>query len=225
MSKIFFIVITLFFFPHFGIYSEGGLEIDPAKLAKAEMETWRDYYQNNAEAIPEDITRMISLQYHVTHNQAWTIIISTLTKALLDFRHLPSDCSADECKEKILPLLVSAYTALKKATNATWDPTKIAEVDLEWWLYRRHADTSNPEIVGKKMSELFRLVYGANDDKHFSRAAYLRAVGARYRDICRHTWQEVLITDWERIQTILEECYKELVLGIKANQKGLSQTN
>lgn len=194
------------------------LNFNPNQLAEAEVLTWKAYYQKDKEAIIVDITRMIRLQYDIPYKDLWLNIAPHLLYAVINFKNMPLDSSNEQYNTRVLPSLTSAYSALKKAVNANWDPQLAAQNDLEWWIYRRNKETSNPEIVGKKISELYSILYGNKDGDHFLKAGYLRAVAARYHDLCDNVWKNIHQTDWIIMQKILEASYLELSLGIKANE-------
>lgn len=187
-------------------------------FASAETKTWEDYYQKNQAALVEDITHLISMQYQVSQLQVLEEVTPKIALAALRFKNLPSSTTPKEYEAKVLPLLTSAYRNLKEIVHASWDPAKVAKADLDWWIFRRQADKHDPEIVAKRMNDLFQLVFGSEDQQHFIRAAYLRATAARYRDLSALSWGGMSPSDWQVVQNLLVQFYQELSRGITANE-------
>lgn len=201
------------------VYAQAKLHFDPLQVAQEEVAAWKDYYDNDIMSLIQHLSHLVIVEFRLNQLTAWTTVIPELTIAATIFKNLPHTSSQYTYEQSVLPHLTKAYEGIKEAWHASWDPQQAAKDELDWWIYRRDIKTLDPEIVGKKIADLYQLLYGQKDDKHFVRAGYLRAVAARYRDVCQSVWQQVQETDWMIIANILEQSYKEMLAGIQANGK------
>lgn len=190
------------------------------QVAKEEVAAWKDYYDNDVTGLVQHLSHLVIIEFRLNQITAWKTVIPELIAAAEIFKNLAENTSQDVYDSKVLPHLEIAYEAIREALHGQWDPHQAAKDELDWWVYRRQQKTSNPEVVGKKIADLYQLIYGKNDHHHFVRAGYLRAVAARYRDLSQKDWNRIEDDDWIIIENILEQSYKELVLGIEANAKG-----
>lgn len=190
---------------------------NPQQVAKEEVAAWKDYYNNDITGLVEHLSHLIIIEFRINQLTAWKTVIPELIAAATLFKSLPETTSQDIYDAQVLPHLITAYEAIRDGLHGQWDARQAAEDELAWWIYRRQQKNTNPEIVAKRMAHLYRLIYGNHDRNYFDRAAYLRAVAARYRDLSQKEWNHVEDEDWIIIEHILEESYKELLLGIEAN--------
>jgi len=193
------------------------LRIDPQKMAEAEIDSWKAYYSKDRIGLIRSISKMISLQYEINDSYKWNAVVFHFGMAVYRFSTVVKSSSNAVYQKEVLPSLSKAYEELKTATQSTWNANTVARLDLEWWIERRLAETHDPEIVGHTMVKLYQEVYGKHDQFHFSRAGYLRATAARYRDLCKMRWSSVSDVDWKIMQDMLVSSYEELVAGIDAN--------
>lgn len=199
-------------------YSED-LHFDPQQVAREETAAWKDYYDNDVTGLVQHLSHLIIVEFRLNQLTAWETVIPQLTLAATTFKGLPHSTSQEVYKSSVLPHLTKAYQGIRDAWHAHWDPEQAAQDELDWWIYRRQQPTLDPEIVGKKIADLYLLLYGTHDHNHFIRAGYLRAVSARYRDVCQRLWSHVEDVDWTIIENMLLQSYKELLTGIQLNEK------
>lgn len=193
------------------------LYFDPQQVAKEETAAWKDYYNNDVTGLVEHLAHLVILEFRINQLMAWKTVIPELVTAAAVFKSLPDSAPQEIYTSKVLPHLVTAYEGIREGLHGSWDAHQAAEDELAWWMYRRNQKKANPEIVAKKIADLYRLIYGNHDQNYFDRAAYLRAVAARYRDLSQLEWSPIDEEDWLIIEHILQESYKELLLGIEAN--------
>lgn len=187
---------------------------DPEQVAREETAAWKDYYNDDITGLIQHLSHLVIVQFRLNQLTAWKTVIPELVTAATLFKSIPDTTSPDVYVSKVLPHLEVAYQGIRDALQGQWDPHQAAQDELDWWLARRQQKIADPEIVGKKIAKLYRLIYGSYDHDHFSRAGYLRAVAARYRDLSEKAWKYVEDEDWTIIENILEHSYKELLLGI-----------
>lgn len=204
------LIILLLFSPCFAA-------VEADKMADAEVSSWKAYYAKDKLGIFTNLTKMIGIQYDIQDPALLRQVSFQLGLAIAKFGELPRGTTTEEYDKQVLPLLVEGYKSLKDATNSKWNEEKAAKDDLAWWLARRRKGTNSPEQVGKLMAKLYRTVYGSEDNHHFSRAGFLRAAAARYRDLCKWHWGGIQEKDWAIIRTMLKDAYTELVMGIQLN--------
>jgi hypothetical protein len=194
---------------------------DPEQVAKEEVAAWKDYYADDILGLTQHLSHLAIVEFRINKLTAWTTVIPQLTEAAKLFKELPHSTTQETYDTTVLPHLTKAYSAIKESLKGTWDPREAAKDELDWWIYRRENEAQDPEIVGKKIADLYRLIYGAQDENHFGRAGYLRAIAGKYRDMCQQLWHHVEETDWTIIEGLLEKSYEEVVMGIKANKNEL----
>jgi hypothetical protein len=193
--------------------------IVPSEIAKEEVAAWKDYYDNDVTGLIQHLSHLVIVEFRLNQLTAWTTVIPQLITAAATFKNVPHSAPKETYEKEVLPHLEDAYLAIKNALNGQWDANKAAQLELEWWLYRRESHLSSPEIVGEKIANLYELIYGENDEDHFNKAGYLRAVAARYRDLCQQMRGKLEDSDWQIIENILENSYKEMALGILSNEQ------
>jgi hypothetical protein len=109
---------------------------------------------------------------------------------------------------KVLPHLVAAYTALRGAVEATWDPKEVAQAELAWWVARRTPGQDSPESVGRLIAKEYSLLCD-KDNEDVQRAGLLRAQAAALRD------RTAPNSDWPAIGVLLHDSYAALARGIE----------
>lgn len=203
------------------IHGKENDHFNPQQVAKEEVAAWQDYYNDDITGLVQHLSHLVIIEFRLSQLQAWKTVIPELIIAARQFKSLPEDTPKETYNSQVLPHLVAAYQGIHEAMKGSWDPHQAAQDELDWWIYRRQFKKANPEIVGKKITELYQLLYGNQDQHHFSRAGYLRAVAARYRDLSQKVWMLVEDADWAIIENILELSYQEMLLGIQTNEKHL----
>lgn len=219
MKEIFIIRTWMFYLAALTLVvaSPGFAVVEADKMAEAEVNSWKAYYDKDKLGIFTNLTKMIGIQYNIKDPSLLRQVSFQLGLAVAKFGEMPRETSTEEYDKEVLPLLIQGYKALKEATHSNWNAEHAAKHDLAWWLARRKKGTSSPEQVGKLMAKLYQTVYGNEDEHHFYRAGYLRASAARYRDLCKWHWGGIKEKDWQIIQAMLKDAYTELVEGIQIN--------
>lgn len=194
--------------------------VNPEEIAKAEVDSWKAYYEKDPVGILTNLSTMIRLQYQIKDPGLLRQVTYQLGTAIAKFGEMSHSADLAQYNKEVLPLLIEGYKSLKEATQSQWNAEKAAKYDMEWWMARRGGKKlNNPENVAQSMAKLYQVVYGDKDQFHFARAAYLRASAARYRDLAKWDWGNIQPKDWQIIQEILQQAYTELVLGIEANKQ------
>jgi hypothetical protein len=163
--------------------------------------------------LTESIAHLLTIQFGISNSGDANRIAKEFFDAYYKFAMMPQSSSQSEYLLDVQPLLIKAYKSLKETIDANWDPDRVAAADLSWWVARRQDNMLSPEIVGEKIGEFYKQIYGEGNQQFFARAAYLRAVSARYRDLCQDQWGGVSENDWRAIQSLLGQSYFYLEQG------------
>jgi len=170
---------------------------NPNRVAQAETEMWRAYYDDNQTKLGYELVALFRNQYGLSLPEA-AKIGKLYAQAAMKFRVAPGNYDT-----LVLPDLTEAYGLLKQATRASYDPEAAARAELAWWVARRMPGQNSPEQVGKKIAELYAVLYG-REDPAFEKSGLLRAQAAALRDA---GGQE---PDWGRVEALLQQSYTAL---------------
>lgn len=174
---------------------------DANKVAEAETDMWQAYYKGNRTQLGLLLISLLRTQYGLSFIEAKNTGEAFASSAM-KFH------AAKRNYEKIvLPDLTKAYTLIKKAKNAHFDPDAVARAELAWWVARRTKGENSPEQVGTKIGELYALIYGSNNPV-FREAGLLRAQAAALRDSRGEN------ANWQQIEKLLQKSYHKLERGI-----------
>lgn len=179
---------------------------DAAHLAASETRMWQAYYGGKRLPLCLELIRQLRAQFGLTLLQAIHVGY-LLARSAMRFKR-----ARDHYEEAALPDLVAAYEQIRQATGRTFDPAPVARAELAWWVARRTPGEKEPEQVGHRIGELYALFYG-NASPHYAAAGLLRAQAAHLR------YQQHPHPDWPRIQTMLTESYRHLLLGREEGER------
>lgn len=215
------ILVSILFLYALNLYSETAesWHFNPQQVAKEEVAAWKDYYDNDVAGLVQHISHLAIVEFRLNQFTVWTTVIPELAAAAITFKNLPQNTQQSVYESQVLPHLAAAFEGVREAMHGSWDSHQAAQEELQWWVARRNDKTNDPEIVGKKIANLYSLIYEGQTNPHFDRAGYLRAVAARYRDLAHDSWSPMEEQDWIIIENLLELSYKELLLGIEGKSR------
>jgi len=171
------------------------------KVARAETHMWQAYYSGNKTQLGLQLIALLRYQYGLSLPEAKQIG-ELLASSAMKFRSASGDS-----ERAALPDLAHAYGLIKRATGASFDPDRVAQAELAWWVARRTRGQNSAEQVGRRIAELYALLYG-RDRPSFARAGLLRAQAAAVRDSAGNN------ADWVQIEDLLHKSYRELEKGM-----------
>ena len=174
---------------------------DPVEVGQAETKMWQAYYAKDQKRLAYYLVQLIRKQYGLSMVEA-AQVGERFARSAMEFKSTRRDYEA-----AVLPGLTEAYGVAKRASGASFDPEQAARAELAWWVARRTKGQNSPENVGRKITELYTLLYGSNQPS-FAEAGLLRAQAAALRDSERSD------PDWTRIEEMLIESYEALGRGI-----------
>jgi len=195
-------------------YAGSTKELNYKLIASSETKMWQGYYEKDQQKVLSSLEVYFQEMFNLKNVKTAQQIANLFAVAYMKFGNTPIASPQEEYDHSVFPSLRDAYQVLKLTIGASWDPELAAKADLDWMIARRHQETLEPEMIAKKMTNLFHILYGDNDKNHFTRAAYLRAVAARYRDQCQVFWDGVDQDDWSVVDALLEKSYLELSKGL-----------
>lgn len=167
------------------------------KIARAETEMWRAYYAKNELKLATELVSLFRNQFGLSLPAA-TRVGKLYAQAAMKFQAAPGNYD-----QVVLPDLIEAYRLLQQHTKASFNPETAARAELAWWVARRTQGQNSLEQVGRKIADLYAVLYGGNDPK-LQNAALLRAKAAGLRDASGAN------PDWAQIEALLRESYSVL---------------
>jgi len=170
---------------------------NPKRVAHAETEMWRAYYNHDQARLGYELALLFRNQYGLSLPTA-VHIAKQYVQAAMKFQ-----AAANNYDAIVLPDLTEAYRLLKQATRASYDPEAAARAELAWWVARRTPGQNSPEQVGKKIAELYAVLHGRSDPA-FETSGLLRARAAALRDAGGQA------PDWNQIEALLQQSYAAL---------------
>lgn len=179
----------------------GRPSFDADEVARAETRLWQAYYSGDKTQLGLQLIALLRKQHGLSLFEAKEIG-ELLAGSAMNFRSANGDYES-----VVLPDLSKAYGLIKQATGASFDPDKVARAELAWWVARRTQGQNSAEEVGKRIAELYALLYGS-DSPAFEKAGLFRAQAAEVRDSGRQD------ADWAHVEDILRKSYRELKNGI-----------
>jgi len=175
----------------------GRPSFDGNEVGRAEARMWQAYYANNKTQLGLQLVAMLRKQHGLSLLESKQIG-ELLAASAMKFRKAKGDYERVALGE-----LTEAYRLIKDASGGTFDPEAAARAELAWWVARRTAGEDSAEQVGRRIEELYTILYGGNHPS-FARAGYLRAQAAALRDAGRQN------ADWVAVEALLCQSYREL---------------
>jgi hypothetical protein len=130
-------------------------DFDPAQLAQIETDMWRAYYDRRPLALFRLSVNLVQEQLAFNLPQA-IYNAYRLTRAAFVFKR----GKVRQDYLLALPWLVAFYRATQRRLNGQWDPQKVAELELEWWIIHRHDfGPGNMEKLEQAVAELNAALY------------------------------------------------------------------
>lgn len=167
------------------------------KVARAETRMWQAYYTGDKTKLGLQLIAQLRGQYGLSLFEAKEVG-ELFARSALKFRSASGDWD-----QVCLPDLTKAYSLIKQATDARFDPGKAARAELAWWVARRTQGQNSAQQVGEKIARLYGLLYG-KDFQAYEKAGLLRAQAAELRDSGGKD------ADWVLVEDLLRKSYREL---------------
>ncbi|KHE93270.1 MAG: fibronectin type III domain-containing protein [Candidatus Scalindua rubra] len=183
-------------------WSDTRFEMEPDKVAVAEVRMWQAYYANDHTVLRQELTNLLRNQFGLSVSDA-NDIGEPLATAVMKFESAKNNYNLT-----VFPYIESAYSTLKDKLGAGFDPKEAAGAELDWWVARRTPGIDSVEDVGRLIARLYEVLFGEGQPA-FERAGLLRARAAHRRD------EEGESCHWGNVEQLLLESYQALQEGIK----------
>jgi hypothetical protein len=174
-------------------------DFDAAKVASAETEMWRAYYEHRE----VDLALGLALNAHNAFGLSPYMsarIGYAAARAAQAFQ--PSHSRAEA--QAALPMLTEYFRLLSGAVDADVDPAQAARLELEWWQLRRESD--DPNAYEPAIAAVTAYLYGATPEQ-VARYAELRTAAMDLRD---RKGRNITEADWTEIRRLLTGAYAAL---------------
>jgi hypothetical protein len=176
----------------------GGHAFDPDELAGAETRMWQAYYSGDTKELGLELVHVLRTQFGMSLLESGETGL-LLARASMRFRSMSGGYEAN-----LVPELTEVYRHIQESTGASFDPREAAEAELSWWVARRTPGEDSPEQVGRKIADLYAVLYGGAKEE-FVEAGTLRARAAALRDAGGPE------ADWVEVESLLRQSYRTLV--------------
>lgn len=191
----------------FGVYvgffqvpmDRGGVaDFDPAVVTKHEIEAWQ------ASKAREEVGTFIAHTLHQRelHRYTWFRAAQTgLDMTRMSGRFVFVDFRGRY--DRVLPYLESVATVERDWKKLSFDPSVVAQTQLNWMVTARMWDANDSGSIASQMAEEYAMRYGLRPDQMFD-AASRRAEAFKLMIL------STVDPDWPAIASLLEESYRTL---------------
>ena len=177
---------------------------DADAVARLETVLWRDYYERDYKDLSLQLYKLHHDLYRFSPADSVQLSIAAANAA----KNFQPTTSRDEA-QIALPELIKYYSILRDKSGESFDPAKVAAIELDWWQLRR--ETNAPEKYGPTVARVSEELFGIANPS-ITKAALDRARMMRYRDDRRDGKMQP--SDWAHIEKNLIESYRELKNGV-----------
>jgi len=184
-------------------------EFDPDEVARLETAMWRSYYEKQRVRLFNEATELLRTQYHLTPVKS-NLVAYYAANAAFVFKGGKQRSDY----EKALPDLVKFYSSLHSLSDIDFDVTKVAKLELEWWIVHRERARHPPGDLDKALAELQAAIYNSPVERMMEHGR-LRAEAMTIRDT-RAEQGGVTETDWARINELLRQSWRSLAAAVRS---------
>src|SRR5436190_15070025 len=151
-------------------------EFDPDEVARLETAMWRSYYEKQRVRLFNEATELLRTQYHMTPVKA-NLVAYYAANAAFIFK----EGKQRSDYEKALPDLITFYNYLHNMSDIDFDVSKVARLELEWWIIHRERAKHAPGDLERALAELQSAIYNVPVERLMEHG-YLRAEAMTIRD-------------------------------------------
>ncbi len=180
-------------------------QFDPATVGRLETAMWRDYYEHRYFAL---FRALYSVSREAYSFSPWNSVCIALHAARAAKVFQPTTNRAEA--ERAVPILERYYGVLRHRGGETFDVSKAAKLELDWWQLRREKAT--PDQYGQVIARVASEVYGVTN-ADIKAGSLLRAQMMDYRD--ERSDGRMQSEDWRHIEENLTRSYQLLWCGAK----------
>lgn len=197
------VVVVLALLCHAGNWAFAGPPVlEPDKIAAAETHMWQAYYARDLPRLYREMAALLRAQFRLSAGDA-DRIAKSLVVAAMKFAS-----SRANYEQVVLPDLELAYRQLRAVLKLSFEPREAARAELAWWIARRTPDQNHTQQVGRRIAELYSVIYGSARPE-FLEAGVLRAEAAQLRD------RSGVNCDWPEVERLLRRSYRVLAEAVR----------
>lgn len=175
---------------------------DASRVAAFEAAAWQSARARQDFAVFANLVQMLREQ----HRYSWFRAMESgfyLARATTTY----SGMQAQSRFDRLLPDLEAAAGVEKAWTKASFDPSDVAQAQVNWWAIRRRRDISTADRIGALIAEEYALRYPRAGGRATD-AAHLRAQAIKLVD------ESSVDPDWPTITEVLTNSYRALGAAI-----------
>lgn len=186
-------------------------DFDPDEIGRLDAVMWRSYYDKQQTKLFFQLAELLRKQYGLPYLRSH-LAAYYAAKAAFVFKEGQNRTDY----EKALPELVRYYQAVQNVSVLKFDVEKKARLELEWWVvHREHSGTTAKELVQALADAAAALFHVPSES--LEKYAQLRAEAMAIRDT-KAEMGGVSETDWQRIETLLHECWQSLFQAVQSHK-------
>lgn len=178
-------------------------QFDAVAIAQLETVMWRSYYDKERLALFTQLAGLLRRQFRMPLVRSY---VTAYHAARAAFVFKAGQQRSDY--EKALPNLVSYYGAINAMSDQPFDVTRVARLELEWWIVHRQRAQHQGGDLDKALAELQAAIYHLPAER-FAEHARLRTEAMDIRDQ-KAEQGGVSEADWQRIGELLKGSWQSL---------------
>jgi len=184
-------------------------EFDPAAVARIETAMWRAdqadddglQFRTTASQLRTRFHLPLLRSYSVAYEMARATYLFDQGRARSEYTH-------------VLPQLEEYYEAIRTVNRAAFEPSRVAQLELEEWIVRRQREEHAPEDLATAVAALQAAIYAVPPEA-LAEHARLRAEALDLRDV-RATTGGPTKAEWRRIEDLLRGSWEALWRAVQS---------
>lgn len=178
-------------------------DFDADEVARLDTAMWRSYYSRQRFKMYGELTELLETQYKLPF---WRrqLVAFYAAKGAFVFK----DGKSRDDYLKAVPDVEKFYTEIRDISTTAFDPRRVAQLEVEWWIVHRERKTHNPGDRARALAEAAAAVYEMPVEK-FIEHGDLRARAMEIRDT-RAESGGVSEQDWQQIDDLLHASWRSL---------------
>lgn len=177
-------------------------QFNPTKVARLETAMWRSYYEKKPVLLFWQLATGLRQQFHAPFWRSFVLGFQA-TKAAFVFKQ--SNKSKGSA-EQVLPDLIGYYTSIQELSVETFDVSKVAQLELNWWIVHRRRDRYSYGDLANALVNTSAALYN-QPATSFTTYGRLRADAMQMCDQVRNHPNGATEADWLRIETLLNQAW------------------
>jgi hypothetical protein len=183
-------------------------DFDGPEVGRLETDMWRSYYEHRPVSLFLELIETLRRQYHLPF---WRSVAGAYHAAHAAEVFQKGQNRADY--ERALPDLRRYYRLIQRDSDVSFDPGKVAGLELEWWIIHRERGQHSEGDLENALAVLQAAIY-SGPPSDFEAHAKTRAEAMLIRDN-RADAGGVTEQDWNRIGALLDTSWTSASKAVK----------